>query len=193
MRVLGLAIAAFLIGAAPANAAVFTVTTNQDTFPSQVPCTALSCSLRSAVEAAVANGNGPPDQIVVPAATYTLTQGALSVGSSATGITIAGAGATTTTITAGGASQVLTLGGETSVSVTGVTLAGGTSSDGPGGNVSVGNTATLALDHVRVTGGTATSGAGISAVSSAVLAINASTIDHNTATGSLDPDGGGGS
>ncbi len=118
MRVLGLAIAAILIGAAPANAAVFTVTTNQDTFPSQVPCTALSCSLRSAVEAAVANGNGPPDQIVVPAATYTLTQGALSVGSSATGDHDRRRRRDYHDDTAGGASQVLTLGGETSVSVT---------------------------------------------------------------------------
>ena len=87
---------------------------------------------------------------------------------------------------------MLVLGGETTVAATRLTLSGGVASDGPGGNVFVGNTATLALDHVRVTGGTATSGGGIAALSSRALVIADSAIDHNTATGTGPGDGGGG-
>ena len=180
IRAAGLAFAIALVAAAPARAAVFTVTTNADTPPGQIPCTALSCSLRSAVEAS--NQDLAADTIVVPASTYTLTQGALDVSSTRT-VTISGAGAAGTIITASGLSQVLTLSGEASATLSGLTLADGTATSGDGGNVSVGNSASLSLDHVRVTNGVAFNGGGIAASSARAVVISSSLIDNNGSSG----------
>jgi CSLREA domain-containing protein len=173
---LGLAVVAALLIAAPARAAVFTVTTTTDTTPSTTPACSTPCSLRQAIGAAVGG-----DRVDVPAGTYTLDFGPLAVNSSG-GVTISGAGAASTVISAGGRSQVLSLGGEAVATVSGVTIRDGAAGNATGGNIAVGNTSRLTLDHVRVTGGRAVSGGGIAAVSSAALAISASLIDSNTAT-----------
>ncbi len=190
MRALGLAIAAILIAASPARAEVFTVNTTLDTTPGQTPCTSVACSLRSAVEAAAAG-----DTVEVPAGTYTLQNGTLTVPSSASGggITIHGAGAGSTIISGDQSSRVLTIGGEGRAFVSRVTLRDGSAAGQPGGNVLVGNTSWLVLDHARVTGGLAARGGGIAATSSQLIQINNSAIDTNVATGTaLGTDGGGG-
>jgi hypothetical protein len=156
------------------------VTTNADTPPLRNPCTAFSCSLRSAVEAS--NQDLAADTIVVPASTYALTQGALDVSSTRT-VTISGAGAGGTIITANGQSQVLTINGEASATLSGLTLADGNATSGDGGNVFVGNSGSLSLDHVRVTNGVAFNGGGIAASSASAIAISSSLIDNNGSSG----------
>ena len=74
------------------------------------------------------------------------------------------------------------------MTVSGVTLRDGNAGTASGGVVQVGNTATLGLDHVRVTAGTAATGGGIAATTSRLVVISSSLIDGNVATGA----GGGG-
>jgi hypothetical protein len=190
MRALGLAIAAILIAAAPARAQVFTVNTTLDTTPGQSQCTAVACSLRAAVEAA-AEG----DTVQVPAGTFTLQFGTLTVPSAASGagITIAGAGAASTIISGNNSSRVLTIGGEGRAFVSRVTLRDGVAAGQSGGNVLVGNTSWLVLDHARVTAGTAARGGGIAGSAAQLIQINNSAVDTNVATGTaVGTDGGGG-
>ncbi len=183
-RAVGLAVAAAILIAAPARAAVFTVTTEADTTPNPMAaCVPGSCSLRQAIEAADASGG--PDQITVPAGTYTISNAPLSVTSSE-GVSISGAGAASTVVSGGGAMQVLSVSGG-SATISGLTLSDGVQSDGPGGNVLVSNPGTLTLDHARVTRGRALSGGGIAASSAAALTVSSSLIDNNTAV-----DAGGG-
>jgi hypothetical protein len=178
-----------LLAATPARAATYAVSTIADTAPG-VPCAA-SCSLRSAVEAAGA-GNGEADVIQVPAGTFRVSQ-TLTIPSGQVGITIAGAGADQTMI-AGNAVRVLALSSQSSLTITGATVRDGVAGAGSaGGNIQVGDRASLTLDHVRVTAGTAPHGGGIGGNGAALIAISNSLIDTNNAIGTTaGSDGGGG-
>jgi hypothetical protein len=94
---IALTVAAFMVFAASAEAATFTVGTTADTTPGAACSTFPNgCSLRQLIE----HENGlaatsPPDTIVVPANTYTLVNGELLIEQN---LNIAGAGARTTTV-----------------------------------------------------------------------------------------------
>ena len=116
-RLIPLLIAAALL-AAPASAAAVTrqVTKTADT--NDGVCSVADCSVREALSVAQNT-----DVIAIPAGTYNLTLGELSVTGA---VTIQGAGATTTTINAGAASRVMTAFDQIGpVTISNVTITGG--------------------------------------------------------------------
>jgi hypothetical protein len=139
-------------------------------------CTLEQCTIRQALGSAAQTPVA--DVVTIPAATYTLTLGALAVG---TDVTLRGAGARTTTIVAAANARVLDIGAVTA-RIESVTLSGGTATDAAGfhgGNLrSQGGN--VLLDRVRVTGGSASSGGGL-ANNNGQMTIRDSLIDHNSA------------
>jgi hypothetical protein len=121
---LSLAGAALALVAAPARAENYTVTTPAD---GPGPCVPASCTLRGALETAVA-----ADAVRVPAGDYVLTLGEITVPG---GVTVTGASARTTIVHGPVASPG-------AASFAHLTMNGGVRNDG-----------TLTLDRVRVTGG----------------------------------------
>ncbi|HEY6889464.1 MAG TPA: choice-of-anchor Q domain-containing protein, partial [Solirubrobacter sp.] len=184
---------AMLVTAAPAQAATFTVTTTADTAGAS-GCTATLCTVRTAIAAAAANGNGADDVIVLQGLTYAVNaaSGALTVPTGATRITIQGAGANATAIQSPGTIRALVVNSSAGVTVTGLTLRGGTVPSGQGGNVLVSSQASATFNRVRITGGNASQGGGIAAAGAASLTIQSSLIDGNTATGTALTAAGGG-
>ena len=184
---------AMLVTAAPAQAATFTVTTTADTAGAS-GCTATLCTVRTAIAAAAANGNGADDVIVLSGATYAVNaaSGALTVPTGATRITIQGTGANATAIQSPGTIRALIVNSSAAVTVTGLTLRGGTITSGQGGNVLVSSQASATFNRVRITGGSAPQGGGLAALGAGSLTIQSSLIDGNTATGTaLTATGGG--
>jgi hypothetical protein len=177
---------ALLIGAAPAAAEVITVTTEAD---GQGECTAASCTLRAALAKAEENDNQEPDTIVLPTGEYLLSNGALYTGTTNRFVTIRGAGADKTVIRGDGKDRLLEVGGESVITIEGVTFAFGRAPDGAGGNI-FSNQAALFLREVRVTAGSASRGAGVAA-NGGNLVIERSTIDANHVTPDGAGDGGG--
>ena len=163
-----------------ASADVYTVTSQAD---SSQKCADLGCpSIRGALAEARAG-----DTIAIPAGTYRLTLGQLSVPRS---VTVTGAGADRTTIEGSGGQggRIFEVGDpstDPTVEISHLTMAGGTSFCGAGGNLV--NHGDLRLHHVHVTGGRAASGGGVANLSG-VLSIEQSLVDGNTAVGC---DGGG--
>jgi hypothetical protein len=184
---------AMLVSAAPAQAATFTVTTTADTAGAS-GCTATLCTVRTAIAAAAANGNGADDVIVLQGLTYAVNaaSGALTVPTGATRITIQGTGANATAIQSPGTIRALVIGSSAGVTVTGLTLRGGTITSGQGGDVLVSSQASATFNRVRITGGSAPQGGGIGALGAGSLTIQSSLIDGNTATGTALTDIGGG-
>jgi hypothetical protein len=186
---------AALLIAAPAQAATFTVNTTADPVGAS-GCTAVLCTVRTAIAAAAANGNATDDVVAIPAGTYTLTTslGALNVPASATRITISGAGANATFLQSSAASgiRVLSVGGNAGVALSDLTLRSGNVTSGTGGNLLVSSMASVTLTSVRVTGGTAPRGGGIATAGAAALSISQSLIDTNVATATSNSDLGGG-
>jgi hypothetical protein len=184
-----------LLAAAPAQAATFTVNSTTDPVGAS-GCTAVLCTVRTALAAAAGNGSTTDDIVVIPAGTYTLTTslGALTVPASATRITISGAGANTTFLQATAASgiRVVSLGQSAGVALSGLTLRNGNVTAGSGGNLFASSTAAVTLTGVRVGGGTAPRGGGIATAGSSTLTISRSLIDGNTASGTTSNDLGGG-
>lgn len=137
------------------------------------------CSLRDAIAYANAHAN---TAISVPAGMYTLTAGMLTLSAS---MTITGAAANTTIVDANHASRALTVASGVTVSISGLTIANGsTGSVGNGANIT--NNGTLNLTDSVVTGGTtgANSGGGIFNPSVATaLTIVRSTISGNEGFG----------
>src|SRR3954452_5998866 len=172
------AMVAALAAAAPASATTFDVTGTSDTAPA-VGCEGTQCpSLRAALVSAATTFER--DMIRLPAGDYQLTTNQLVAD---TPVDIVGAGARTTTVRGNpDGFRVLNVPAGASASVIGVTLRDGyayeDSSFLPGGVVR--NSGTLALDGVRITGGSASSGGGI-ANTGGTLTIDRSLIDHNNA------------
>jgi hypothetical protein len=191
VRTVALLVLAMLVTAAPAQAATFTVTTTADT-PGASGCTATLCTVRTAIAAAAANGNATDDVIVLSGSTYAVNaaSGALTVPTGATRITIQGTG--TTAIQSPGTIRALVIGSSAGVTVTGLTLRGGTITSGQGGNVLVSSQASATFNRVRITGGSAPQGGGIGALGAGSLTIQSSLIDGNTATGTALTAAGGG-
>ena len=103
-------------GAGPARGgAIETVTTTAD--GDDGSCTAQVCTLRDAIKYSSAG-----DTVVVPAGTYNLTMGELSVGHD---LTVSGAGVSSVTISGGNASRVLEVAASSAVTLSGVTITAG--------------------------------------------------------------------
>ena len=202
---MALALFVILMGAGlveQANAATFTVGTTSDTSNSCNP-TVSSCSLREIItyENGLATTPNPVDTIIVPAGSYDLTLGALTIKQS---LSIVGAGARTTPIdqTSSTADRVFDIqvptdptsglqsGPPPSVLIAGLDIAFGTANSGNGffgGNIR--NQGTLTLSDDAVTNGTATSGSG-GGISNdgGTLTITHSLVSGNSST---NPSGGG--
>ena len=178
------------VGNHAAQAATFTVTKTADT--ADGTCDG-DCSLREAIIAA--NAAGGPDDITLPAGTYTLSIAGAGEDAAATGdlditddLTLAGAGAATTTVDAAGLDRVFDVMGPITVEIRQITVTGGvtdpdTSRNGGGIQNS---DATLTVEDVVITGNATgnfngASGGGLVNVDSGVVTINSSTIDNNTA------------
>ncbi|MCB0874270.1 MAG: CSLREA domain-containing protein [Thermoleophilia bacterium] len=147
---------ALFAATAPATGATFTVTKTTDS--ADGACNA-DCSLREAVSAA--NVDATADEIVLPAGTYRLTIFGASEDANATGdldiagdLTISGAGPGTTTIlNALGGDRVLDVVAATAVTVTGVTVSGGSPPlDEGGGGIRDATPAALTLRNTVVRG-----------------------------------------
>jgi hypothetical protein len=177
-RIVGLLIVGVALAApAPAAAETFTVTGPTD---GTSPCQGAACpSIRSALAAA---GQSPgADTILVPADTYQLMGGELTVDSP---VTIRGAGARVTTIVGDPQllDRVFDVGPGVTTTISHLTMTGGTAgshNDFWGGNLR-NNGGTVLLDHVRVTGGSASSGGGVGNVMG-TMTIQHSLIDRNQA------------
>src|SRR5919201_2415444 len=162
---------AALLAAAPAHAATFTVNRTDDVDV----CDGSSCSLRGAVNLAARTGG--TDTIVVLRGTYLVTS-PLRI---ADNVVIRGAGARDTIIDGRGQVHAVDV-VQGSVIITSMTVrnGGGAGAITFGANVHNGPGATLTLDHVRLTGGQASSGGGI-ANEGGTLSIDHSLIDGNRA------------
>ncbi len=174
VRALTLAIALTLAGAGAARADTLTVNGFGE---DDGPCTAGVCpSIRSALGQA---GQFPgADTIVVPAGDYALN----STLTLASDVTLRGASARTTILHGGTQFRVVEVPGGVTATISHMTMRDGTANDTstfrPGGIVR--NSGNLTLDHVRVTGGHASSGGGV-ANTDGRLVIRQSLIDHNAA------------
>ncbi len=175
--------------AAPAGALadVFVVNTTVDLAPDK-SCDAPDCTLREAVDLAQ-----PTDSITVPAGTYVLSRGELTL----VGDKIDGAGARATIIDGGGNSRVMSTtnsatGGVTS-RVAGVTIRGGNgkSADATGGGGVLVRTGTLALTNSQVVDNTSVRGGGIGVGGGAWLLMVGSTVARNIAADGRLTRGGG--
>jgi CSLREA domain-containing protein len=181
------------LGAASAAAQTFTVTKTTDT--NDGGCSR-DCSLREAINAA--NATLADDTVVVPAGAYTLTLagagedsgrlGDLDLGPAASGsITIQGAGVGQTIVDAAGLDRVFDLQPAMTATIAGLTAKGGRVPTRDGGIVRASFNAILTLDHVELSGGTASSGGGVLVESGAIATIRDSRIAGNVVT-----NGGGG-
>jgi hypothetical protein len=170
-----LAVAVGLAMAAPAMAEDVTITTTGD---GPGTCTSTSCTTIREAFSVFGEAAGP-DTIHVPAGVTQLTAALGAPG----GMTIVGAGAGATTIQAAANDRVFVVNGGT-VSFSGLTMNGGTEPDtSGGGTLRVAISSTVALDHVRITGGSATTGGGIFNEGATSLTIDKSLIDGNAAQG----------
>jgi hypothetical protein len=189
---LGLGAAAW-VPLAPTPAAHAAVTFTVDRIDDPDPATAMACtdtpadcSLRGAIIAA--NGADGPDQIILPAGTYTLSRAGYSQ-DAATGdlnvtgdLTVTGAGARSTTVTGGAApydDRIFMVDSGVTAAMSGLTITGGKVPNAGGAIRSHGD---LKLDRVAIKGNTVSeqsTGGGI--YSEGPLKITNSTVSGNSA------------
>jgi hypothetical protein len=167
---------ATLIGAAPAHAAVYTVTGTTD--PGM--CTGFTCTgVQGAADAAKANAG--PDEIDLQATSYTVSKG-LTL-SDTSGVTIVGKGAQATTITASPGNRPVT-NSNGAATLAHLKVSGGNVSTVSGGGIF--NSGVMTLDHVEVSGNATSSGNGGGngggVASTGSLTIRYSLIASNTAS-----------
>src|SRR3954454_932057 len=171
MRVLWSVLAAVLLlvgsllPAAPAWAAVFTVTTTQDAAQTVFgQCTtAVGCTLRAALKAAQDLG-GTHVVVLQTAGTYALTLGALTVDN--VNVSVVNTSGGTVAVDGGQGARVLTIGATTAaqVSLFDLTIQNGNASSGGGGGVRVGTGSTLILSGMVFSNNTAASTGGGGAI-----------------------------
>ena len=176
--------AAWLPGAAQAASLTFTVNTTadaHDAHPGDGICAdaAGQCTLRAALEEAAAAPSGSTVRITVPAGTYDLTLGSLTLGSASAllNITVDGAGAASTVIAATGKFRVMAVTSRATGLLENLEITGG--KPGPnsygGGIYSRG---VLTLSHDSLMGNTAGAGGGV-ANAGGTLTVTSSTIANN--------------
>lgn len=162
VRPLLVALAAVLVAAPAAGAAEYTVTTTSDSVPG---------SLRDALQKA--NTNFGPDVVTVPAGTYTLTSGTLSITQS---VTLQGAGAARTIVDGTDPNVVLSISGGSPVTVRGIALTGGV-------NGVYTSTADVLLDRVALRDNTGSSeGTGLRIFSGNVQLLRSSVTNNRLIT-----------
>lgn len=205
-----------LVLAAPAQAATFSVTTTADAVDAAVgdgicATAAGACSLRAAVQEANADLT-EPHTIAVPAGTYQLVLAGTDESAAAGdldlfgAVTLTGAGSGSTILDGNGIDRILDVGSGASLTLSGVTVRGGSHggiritnaqvaissttitanvNDGHGGGIEVGfsGNPSLSLTGVEVSGNIATAGfnAGGISVGAGSIAVTGSTIRDNTA------------
>ncbi len=172
--------------AAAAATLTFQVTTTTDApdaSPGDGICAdaAGQCTLRAAVQEADAQPSGSTITILVPAGTFPLKLGVLSL--TANTITIQGAGAGATTVDGRNASQVFNVSPAASVTLGQLAVTGGNASLGGG----IQNAGTLLLAHSTVTDSAANNGGGIYNQQGGTLTLAGTTVSQNVAG----RDGGG--
>ncbi|MEJ5223541.1 MAG: CSLREA domain-containing protein [Anaerolineales bacterium] len=217
-----------VLSVGPAYAATFTVNTTADSVdanPGNGVCadSGGACSLRAAIMEA--NALAGADVITLPVGTYLLTlPGADNTGAGGDlditeSLTITGAGSGSTTIqqTVSG-ERVIHIVLDVTVSISGVTITGGSGTTGQGGS-GIYNNGTLTVNNSVITGNTTTyqgggiynnsgtltitnstisnnsaarRGGGILTTGSGALTVTNSVIESNTASGTNSFDGGGG-
>jgi hypothetical protein len=161
---------ALLAAAAPAHAAVYTVTNNLD----PGTCDGLVCTgLQAALDAAA--NNKIADEVDLKKTTYAASKG-FTIADGA-GVTVVGVAANATTLTTNG-SGVRVLGVSGTATLTHLKVTGGTASDLTGGGIF--NSGNLTLDHVEVSGNHAVTGAGIA--NQGTLSVAYSLITGNVAS-----------
>ncbi|MES2933521.1 MAG: right-handed parallel beta-helix repeat-containing protein [Pseudomonadota bacterium] len=174
------------INKADSNAATSTFTVNSavdshDSDPADGQCLDASayCSLRAAVEQSNALSAYPPEIIILPAGTYTLTLGELVIKNS---LDLQGAGAEQTFIDGNAQSRVIAIDGEASpiLHFSGITIQNGNGGTfEAGGGIFVDEKATLALFQCVVRNNKSTIfGGGISVAGQ--LQISQSTVQGNS-------------
>src|SRR6266702_4328625 len=188
---LGLALVAGLglsIRPGPAAAAtltfqVTTTTDAPDASPGDGICAdaAGQCTLRAAVQEADAQPSGSAVTILVPAGTFPLKLGVLSL--TANTITVQGAGAAATTVDGRNASQVFNVSPAASVTIGQLTIIHGNAARGGG----IQNAGTLTLTNSTVAVSAAGNGGGIYNQEGGTLALAGATVSQNVAG----RDGGG--
>jgi len=197
----GAVLALALIAPATAQAATFTVNTTADTSVSGGCTTEPACSLRDAIRAA-GDSADPEDLVLVPAGSYSISEGELEVIGTGT-VTIRGAGARKTVVDAQQTSRVFDLRADKAV-LEGLTVTGGVSNAMDGGTLAGDGAGILAyeaeeavLQGVAVIGNVASqNGAGVSAppegANRTAVTIANSTIANNRVTGGAIEGLGGG-
>ena len=172
-------VAGLLVCTTPASAATFNVNTSADNGNAICQGTG-PCSLRGAITEA--NRIGGANTINLPARTYQISSVALPVITN--DATFAGSGAPGTRVQGDGKSfRIFSAGAGHAVTIIDLTVADGAAlsdNDPAGGNILVGTGASLRLDRVHVTGGSAILGGGIGS-SGGHVTVAHSLIDHNNA------------
>ena len=176
--------AAWLPSAAQASSLTFTVNTTTDAHaahPGEGICAdaAGQCTLRAALEVAAASPSGSTVRITVPAGTYDLTLGSLTLGSGAVPVkvTVDGAGAASTVVAATRGFRVMAVTPHTTGLVEDLEITGGKAgSNFYGGGIF--SRGVLTLSHDTLTGNTAGAGGGV-ANSGGTLTVTGSTIEKN--------------
>jgi len=140
----------------------------------------LDCSLREAIVAA--NTNPGADDVPVPAGTYLLTLGQLTVSED---VDISGAGESNTIIDGNATNRAFVISSATTVTINTLTIQNGNYFLGGGG---IANYGTLTLNNTTVSGNSAGSGGGGGVVNySGTLTLN-----NTTVSGNSNSNGGGG-
>ncbi len=164
-----------------AAASTFTVNTTADTHDAR-PGNGLcadstgTCSLRAAIEEANAEPTGSTITIDVPANTYLLTLGTLSLTRNV--VSIAGSGAVI--LKEKGKHQLMSIGSPVQASVSGVTMEKGKALSGSGGDL--GNFGTTTLTSVTITLSKAAQGGAVYNAKGATLTLVGSTVSNSSAT-----------
>jgi CSLREA domain-containing protein len=151
--------------------------------------TAGKCTLRGAIQAANAQPLGTVISILVPAGTYGLRLGALSIGPRTVGVIGAGSAKTIIESAATAPVQLITVAVKARVTLTALKLTGGVATASNGGALF--NHGATTLKSVAVTQNTALSGGGIANAKGASLTLVSSTVSNNTAASATTSGTGG--
>ena len=156
------------------------VSTNSDTSGSS--CSAGSCSLRQAINAANPSGGDISFASSLYGQAITLADGTLTISSA---MNIVGPGANGPVISGNNASTVFTVNSGAELSLYGLSVTNGNAGNGSGGGIE--NNGTLTLDNVTVSGNTAPNNNGGGIDNNGTLTLTGGTISGNSA-----PNGFGG-